>query len=346
MLNYWFSVRLFRLNTTHLMMQEAKNNILVVYDSISVCQTIVDSLDDGHVTHEASSGEAAWKLLESSEDITVVFVDMNMPTMDSLLLLKKIRATESQRIANMPVIIITENGNAEAAKYVSDTIGATGFIRKPIDSSAILSLVNSYSRLNNNIPANKQIDTHEIITACLNERSFTKYCSGLLEYANYSYEDTSLICIQVIGVDDSFKNLNKSVAEQIIMAIAEYLNQACRRDEKVAYLGEGRFFIVLLTTNVFRAQIASMRLQKKISSLKFRIDDTRVRVKAAIGISATNGSESQYTFDVLRSQAEKAVQASLELPDLAIVRYDEKSERGFDEGLHLNQIQHKKKHAV
>ncbi|MCK5001424.1 MAG: response regulator [Gammaproteobacteria bacterium] len=328
------------------MMQETKNNILVVYGSISVRQTIIDSLDDGYVTQEASSGEEAWKLIESTDDISVVFVDMNMPTMDSLLLLKKIRATESQRIANLPVIIITEHENSEAAKYVSDIIGATGFISKPIDSSAILNLVNSYARLNNNVPESKQIDTNDKITGCLNERSFTEYCSGLLEYANYSYEDTSLLCIQVMGLDDAFKNLDESVAEQIIMAIAEYLNQACRRDEKVAYLGAGRFFVVLLTTNVFRAQIAGMRLQKKISSLKFRIDDTRIRVKAAIGISATNSSESQYTFDVLRLQAEQAVQISLELPDSPIVRYDAKFEKGYDEELHQNQIQLKKKHTV
>jgi len=243
--------------------------------------------------------------------------------MDSLLLLRKIKAAECQRIATLPVISITDHENAEAAKYVSGIIGVTCFISKPFDSTAILNLVNSYARLSISTPKNKQIDTYEKITGCLSERSFSEYCTGILEYTNSSYEDTSLLYIQVMVVDDAFKNLNENISEQIIMAVADYLNHACRNDEKVAYLGAGKFAIVLLTTNEFRARIASIRLQKKISSLKFRNDDTRILLKSAIGISSTNGSQNKQAFDVLRIQAEQALQVSLDQPDSAIVRYDE-----------------------
>lgn len=312
-------------------MPEIKTNILVVFDSIKVHQAIIHSLDDGHVTHQATNGEDAWKLLESTDTISIVFVDMNLPTIDSVLLLRKIREAEYQRIASLPVIIIARHESAESAEYVSDTIGATGFIIQPFESSAISNLVNSYARVNKNIPADKQIATYEKLTNCLNEAGLVEHCSRILDYANSSYEDTSLLCIQLIEFENMFKNLDENIVEEVVTTIAKELNQVCRVEEEVAYLGEGRFFIVLLTTNSFRAYIAGIRLQKKIASLNFEKDGDSILVKAAIGISATDGSKDRPTYDMLRLQAEQALQASIDLPGSQVVRYDAKHEKGYDE---------------
>ena len=317
------------------MKQATKTNILVVYDSFNVYKTIVDSLDDGHITHEASSREEAWKLLDSTDTISMVFLDMGLPTMESLLLLKTIRGAECERIASLPVIIIAGDESAESAKYVSELIGATSFISKPFDSIAISKLVNSYARVSKSIPDDKKVSAYDAkLTDCLSERGFVEYCLRLLEYANFSYEDTSLLCVQVTGKDDAYKKLDKRSIEHIMMAIAKHLNEICRTDERVAYLGDGRFFIVLLTTNNFRAHIAAIRLQKKIASLKFKKDGKRVGVKAAIGISASDATEILQTYEVIRMQAEKSLQASLDLPDSPVVRYDANHEKGYDESLH------------
>lgn len=294
---------------------------------MSVRQTIVDSLGNEHEVYETSNGNEAWKILETIDTISLVFIDMNMSMIDSLLLMKNIRATECQRIANLPIIVITEHENAEAAEYVSGIIGATSFITKPFDPVAILKLVNSYARQNKTALTHIQTDRHDKLTGCLNEGSFSEHCSGILEYAKSSHENTSLLCIQIMGTDDEFENLDESISEQIIVSIADYLKQACRKDEKVAYLGASRFSIVLLTTNDFRAHIAGKRLQKKISTLKFMEDDIQILLKAAIGISSTNISKKQYTFDMLRIQAEQALDISMEEPDAAIVRYDGKFDR-------------------
>ena len=319
-------------------MPETKTNILVVFDSFKVHQAITHSIDDGHVAHPATNGEDAWRLLESTDTISIVFVDMNLPTMDALLLLKKIRGAERQRIVSLPVFIISRHESAEYSKYVSDLIGATGFIIQPFESSAISNLVNSYVRVNKNISPDKKIVTCDKLTDCLNERGLVEHCSHVLDYANFSYEDTSLLCIQLIEFESIFKNLDESIVEQVVMTIAKHLNQLCRVDEKVAYLGEGRFFVVLLTTNSFRAYIAGTRLQKKIASLDFQNDSSRILVKAAIGISATDSSKDRPTYDVLRLQAEQALQASLDLTGAQVVRYDAKHEKGYDEKVYRSLI--------
>lgn len=311
-------------------MKTTKNNILVVCDSIGIHQAIIDSLDDRHETYETSNAAEAWAMLETMDTISLVFLDMKIPTMDSLILMRNIRGAESERIANLPVIIITENEDRDAARHASSIIGATSYITKPFSSTAILKLVNSYSRLNKNALNSNHADKYDKLTGCLNEESFSEYCSSILEYAKNSHEDTSLLCMQIMGLDDAFGNLDENISEQIIVSIADYLKQACRRDEKVAYLGAGKFSIMLLTTNDFRANIVSIRLQKKISTLKFRQEETRILLKVAIGISATNSNNNQYNFDMFYLQAEQALAISMDEPDVAIIRYDGKFERDLD----------------
>ena len=320
------------------MTQGTEVNVLVVYDSIEICQAITDSLDAGHVTHLATNCEDAWELLESTDTISIVFVDMDLPTMDSLPLLKKIRGAESQHIASLPVFIISRNKSAETAKYVSDIIGATGFINKPSESLAISNLVNSYAKANKDIPADNQVSTYYELTECLNEEGLLKHCSGILDYAKFSYEDTSLLCIQLVEFERVFKNIDESIVDQVVITIAKQLTQVCRVDEEVAYLGKGRFYIALLTTNSFRAYIAGLRLQKKIASLEFEKDGNRIVVKAAIGISATDSSEDQPTYGTLRLQAEQALQTSLDLPGSQVVRYDAKHEKGYDEEVYRSKV--------
>lgn len=77
---------------------------------------------------EASNGKEALTQLESNP-VNIVFLDWNMPEMDGLELLKKVRTMP--QYTNLPVIMVT----SEAAKYsVVEALqaGATDYIIKPI----------------------------------------------------------------------------------------------------------------------------------------------------------------------------------------------------------------------
>lgn len=137
------------------MPQQSKINILVVDDSTTIRRSIISHLGDKYVTHEAVDGEAAWKLLQSNQSISLVFADMHMPVMNGMLLLKKIRTSESERIASLPVIIITGYENADAARRASYNIGATDFISKPFDAYEILTKVGSYTKLDKKLAVKK-----------------------------------------------------------------------------------------------------------------------------------------------------------------------------------------------
>ena len=77
---------------------------------------------------EAENGAKAFQLLETNK-VSLIFLDWNMPEMDGLQFLKKVRSMPDYK--DLPIIMVT----SEAAKYnVVEALqnGATDYIVKPV----------------------------------------------------------------------------------------------------------------------------------------------------------------------------------------------------------------------
>ena len=77
---------------------------------------------------EAEDGKKAYHLLETNK-VDLVFLDWNMPEMDGLEFLKKVRSMPDYK--DLPIIMVT----SESAKYnVVEALqhGATDYIVKPV----------------------------------------------------------------------------------------------------------------------------------------------------------------------------------------------------------------------
>ncbi|WP_286868845.1 response regulator, partial [Herbaspirillum sp. UBA812] len=87
----------------------ADDQYFLVVDDFSTMRRIVSGLlKELEYTKmvEADDGSSALKILEAGAlPVTFVLTDWNMPGMDGLTLLKKIRATPS--LAHLPVLMIT-----------------------------------------------------------------------------------------------------------------------------------------------------------------------------------------------------------------------------------------------
>jgi two-component system chemotaxis response regulator CheY len=104
--------------------------ILVVDDSSTMRRIIKNTLN--HLGYkdllEAEDGALAWECMTQNSDIGVLITDWNMPNMNGLELVKKVRA--EQKYADMPIIMVTtEGGKTEVITALK--AGVNNYIVKP-----------------------------------------------------------------------------------------------------------------------------------------------------------------------------------------------------------------------
>ena len=104
--------------------------ILVVDDSSTMRRIIKNTLN--HLGYkdllEAEDGVLAWDALVANADVGVLVTDWNMPNMNGLELVKKVRA--EAKYADMPIIMVTtEGGKGEVITALKASVN--NYIVKP-----------------------------------------------------------------------------------------------------------------------------------------------------------------------------------------------------------------------
>ena len=112
---------------------------LVVEDSPPMRKMIVFALSriKGLVVAEADDGVDALRRLASTK-YDLIITDINMPILDGLKLVKRLRADEAYK--DVPIIIITTEG-AEEDRQRALALGANAYITKPIQAPQVIALV-------------------------------------------------------------------------------------------------------------------------------------------------------------------------------------------------------------
>jgi len=106
--------------------------ILVVDDQRNLRVTTALLLrSEGHIVHEAQSGEEALAILASHE-VDVMVTDLRMEPMDGLTLLQKAR----ERTPRLQVIIMTAFGSPETAAEAM-RLGACDYLAKPLTMAVL-----------------------------------------------------------------------------------------------------------------------------------------------------------------------------------------------------------------
>jgi two-component system, chemotaxis family, chemotaxis protein CheY len=112
-------------------------DILIVDDSAAIRKILQrvlrqTDLSIGEIS-EAGDGAEAVEILKD-RTFGLILSDINMPRMDGLQLLARIK--EMEHLRNVPVIMITtEGGQGKVMEAVQ--LGATGYVRKPFTADQI-----------------------------------------------------------------------------------------------------------------------------------------------------------------------------------------------------------------
>ena len=114
--------------------------VLVVDDEALIRWSLSEGLtESGYVVRLAGTAAEARTVLASFDhEPLVVLLDLRLPDMADLSLLKEIRT----RRPDVPVIMMTAHGNAEDAKQAK-ALGVSQFVGKPFDVSEMVRLVSA-----------------------------------------------------------------------------------------------------------------------------------------------------------------------------------------------------------
>ena len=126
-------------------LQEQKPTILVVDDESSNIDVAAGNLRNLYRVIAAKSGQHALKIVASNNhNISLILLDIMMPTMDGYQVCKSLKEIESS--ANIPIIFLSAKALVEDIKYGFD-LGAVDYITKPLNGDLLRARVATHIRL-------------------------------------------------------------------------------------------------------------------------------------------------------------------------------------------------------
>ncbi|MGB9794583.1 MULTISPECIES: response regulator transcription factor [Caldisericum] len=139
--------------------------ILLVEDEKPLANAIKEGLiENNFVVDVAYDGESALSKIEIEEAYDLVILDIMLPKLDGINLLKKIRENKYK----MPVLMLTAKGEIET-KVKTFGIGADDYLTKPFDFRELLARVHALLRRTKEIKTGNikiedlEIDTEKMI---------------------------------------------------------------------------------------------------------------------------------------------------------------------------------------
>ncbi|MDH3519144.1 MAG: response regulator [Myxococcales bacterium] len=122
-----------------------QQRILIVEDSPTMRQLLVFALRrlKGVEIVEAQDGMDGLRKV-SNDHFDIALIDINMPVMDGLKLIRLMRSEES--LKEIPIVVITTEGASEDRERAL-SLGANEYLTKPIQANRVLSVVKGLMKL-------------------------------------------------------------------------------------------------------------------------------------------------------------------------------------------------------
>lgn len=96
---------------------------------------------NGYAVRHSPDGRNAKRLTETHEPPDLVLLDISLPCLSGLEVLRAIRSTPAWQ--QIPVIMLTTNGHPESTAEAT-TLGATEYLKKPFSAEHLLRTIASF----------------------------------------------------------------------------------------------------------------------------------------------------------------------------------------------------------
>jgi two-component system, cell cycle response regulator len=278
-----------------------QKRVLVVDDSKFVRATFVAVLKNVFPVREEADGEAAWRAIEEDASIILVFTDLDMPKLDGLGLLARIRASGEARIRNLPVVVISGNEQA-GVKERARGAGANDFISKSADPPELLARLDNVLRV---VSAREAEATHDRLTGALTHSYLRTESAKRYAYARRHDAELSVMALRIDSAGDTVRAAGKDAAEQLIARIAKLVMDQLRTEDSVARTAAATLMVVAAGISAAQMLVVAKRLQAQLAQARVSYGQHVLKIASSIGVSSLRGDASQSIDDLMRLAVER-----------------------------------------
>lgn len=306
-----------------------KRYVLIVEDEFINQEILKEILSSEYEVLVASNGIEALHTIETStKPISLILLDLNMPLMDGITLIKEIKKDEKNR--NIPIIVLTSDKKSELEAL---TLGAVDFITKPYDVKEII-----MARVNRSIELSEKriivnAEERDELTDVYNKHIFDEYVQRIDKYSPLASKDMVVVNISRFHLYNEL--YGKEAGDKVLVYLANILKDLARDNDGI---------VARLQSDYFVLYIAS---QENYEAVMDKIDNT---LKNTYGVSNINLRMGVYrttsTSEGVENRIDRAKQVCDDIRKSNTKTYNIYSEADQNNQLFLERLNHDFKRAI
>ena len=227
------------MSDNHLRLQSAdKKLVLVVDDEIINRELLGMALGEEYRVIYAQDGEEALQqITEHRDELSVVLLDLLMPVMSGMVVLRKLK--ESAELSRIPVIVLTADQDAEVASL---ELGAIDFIPKPYpQQNIVLARVRRTIELSEDRQIIRSTE-RDPLTGLYNREFFYSYALNFDQHHKEARMDAIVLDINHFHILN--ERYGRTYADLVLRTIAERLQNMVQQSGGIVCRREADTFLV------------------------------------------------------------------------------------------------------
>ena len=293
---------------------QPKKRVLVVDDSKFVRKTFATILRGTFDVREEADGEAAWSAIETDPSIVLVFTDLDMPKLNGLALLARMRASTDVRVRELPAVVIS-GAEEPAMKQRAREAGAHDFISKSADATEVLTRLDNVLRM---VGTRRQAPAEADVTGTLSSDYLLMESRKRLSYAARHGADLAVLALRIESQRELARTAGSAAADQVLARIARLVATQIRAEDSLGRTAEATFTVVSPGTSAEQMQKLGERLVVQLGQAKLSYGGRALKIVSRCGVASLSQDKLRTMEELMRVALERLETARPPAPAAAV----------------------------